>query len=877
MHDETDFDTDSVDAFPLSAAQRGIWFAQHVAGATPISIAQYVEIEGDLDFDVLATASAQAGREFGTGFLRIVEIDGLPFQRIDHALHDRTTYHDFRDAGDPESAAKAWMQAEYTAPMDICTDRLVAAAVLRVGERKYFWYTRIHHIALDGFAAITMMARTAEIYTALVGGEEPTPSRAEDLRAIVEGDTAYRASERFANDRAYWAEHLAGVPEAVSLAGGTADVDAHPRLISATLPDETAALLDTIAAEAKSSIAPVMVAAFGAYLSRMTGADDFTLSLPVSARTTATLRRSGGMVANVVPLRLRIARDTTIGELIRATQNELTGALRRQRYRQEDIFRDRGMAGDQAASFGPSVNIMAFDSKVELGSLVGRVHVLTSGLIEDLFVNLYPGVGGESTHIDFQANPNLYSDAELRAHYDRFLGFLHRFLAAGADARQTTVALLGDDERAALVPARGLDAVEPRTLPELLSAGVARNPEHIALVDGDRMLTYRELDERSAQLARVLIDAGARAESTVAVALPRSLESVLTTWAVAKTGAAFVPVDPTYPADRIEHMVRDCGAVVGVTARAHRDALPAEVDWLELDDAAVQGRLADAAPEPVSDAERGGPVRIDQPAYVIYTSGSTGLPKGVVVSHRGLQNLVTAAVETKQIDASARVSHAGSPSFDASIEELLTAFVTGATSVIVPPTAYAGAELAEVLRRHRVTHLDLTPAVLATLDPSMLPEVRSVIVGGDVCPPDLVATWHPHVRIMNSYGPTETTISATFSAPMQPGADITIGSPARGVTAVVLDRWLQPVAAGAAGELYLAGPGVARGYSGRFALTSSRFVADPYGGGERMYRTGDLVRWTGEHTLEYLGRSDFQVKIRGLRIELGEIDAGLQR
>ena len=570
---------DEGSVFPLSAAQRGIWFAQHVAGVVPISIAQYVEVDGDLDFDALAAASAQAGREFGTGFLRIVEVDGVPFQRIDHTLHDRTDYVDLRDAADPEADAQDWMRAEYTAPLNILTDRLVAATVLRVGEHRYLWYTRIHHIALDGFAAMTMMARTAELYTAAVSGADAPASRTEGLRAIVDGDVAYRNSERFDTDRAYWAEHLAGAPDAVSLAraGEIGAANAHPRLVSATLPADTAALLDAVAAEAHSSVAPVVSAAFGAYLARMTGSDDVTLSLPVSARTTASLRRSGGMIANVVPIRVSLGAETTVGELIRATQGELTGALRRQRYRQEDIFRDRGYAPDQAASFGPSVNIMAFDSRVEFGELVGRVHVLTSGLIEDLFVNLYPGVGGASTHIDFQANPNLYDDAELRSQHRRFLGFLHRFLAAGLDARQHRVDLLDETEDAVV---RGASGGETRTLADILVAGAARNPDATAILTDGRELTYRELDARSNQLARVLIEYGAGPETAVAMAIPRSIESVLATWAIAKTGAAFVPVDPGYPAERITHMLSDSGTVAGVTTAMSRETLPGERDWL---------------------------------------------------------------------------------------------------------------------------------------------------------------------------------------------------------------------------------------------------------------------------------------------------------
>ncbi|MFD4434286.1 condensation domain-containing protein, partial [Nocardia sp. NPDC058497] len=299
----------------------------------------------------------------------------------------------------------------------------------------------MHHIVLDGMGAVAMVQRTSELYNAAVDGKEPPAAKAEDLRKIVDADVAYRSSDRFVADREYWLEHLRGMADPVSLSGRIADVDAQPRRVAGALTSDMAALLDSVAKAASSGVAPTVVAAFGAYLAAMTGAEEVVLSLPVSARTTASLRWSGGMVANVVPLRLTLSPTTTVGDAIRAAQGELTGALRRQRYRQEDIFRDLGWPMDEPSSFGPSVNLMMVDSRIQLGEVTGRLHVLTSGLIEDLFVNLYPGVGGESTHIDFQANRNLYSDAELAAQHHRFLLFLHRFLAAGPDAALSTCLL----------------------------------------------------------------------------------------------------------------------------------------------------------------------------------------------------------------------------------------------------------------------------------------------------------------------------------------------------------------------------------------------------------------------------------------------------
>ncbi|MFG1771503.1 amino acid adenylation domain-containing protein [Nocardia salmonicida] len=865
--------------FPLSAAQRGIWFAQHIAGDTPISIAQYVELSGEIDHTLLTEAVRQTGREFGTGYVRLVDVDGRPHQIVDLALDDEIVRVDLRDRPDPEAAAHAWMRAEYTAPLDVMRDRLVRLAMLRVAEDRWFWYARMHHIVLDGMGALALVQRTGELYNAAFDGREPPPTKAEPLQKIVEADLAYRTSTRFATDREYWRDHLAELADPVTLAGRAAEVDGHPNRVSGALPAETTALLDSVAAAVNSGVAPTVVAAFGAYLAAMTGAPEVVLSLPVSARTSATLRRSGGMLANVVPLRVTLDPTTTVGAAILAVQAELTGALRRQRYRQEDIVRDLGWAMDEAASFGPAVNLMMVDTRIALGPVVGRLNVLTSGLIDDLFVNVYPGVGGESTHIDLQGNGNLYSDAELAAHHARFLMFLHRFLVAGPDAPLSTVPVLSAVEHAASVPARGPAGVEPKTLPEILAAGAAIDPDAVALRWGtDDTLSYREVDEYTNRLAHLLIAAGAGPEHGVALSIPRSAESVLATIAVAKTGAPFVPIDPTYPDDRIEHMIDDSGVVTGLTVTQVRKSLPDKVDWLALDAETTVADLAAQDVAPITDAERTAAIGLDQVAYVIYTSGSTGLPKGVLVSHRGLANLAASSGAGFGVDADSVVAHAVSPSFDISVEEILVTLAAGATLAVVPPSAYAGEDMAQVLRTHRVTHLNVTPAVVGSLDPATLPDLRTIVVGGDACPPELVSKWAGRALI-NGYGPTETTVTTTLTAPLVPGAPVTIGSLVRGVSGLVLDSWLRPVPAGTVGELYLAGPGVARGYHRRSGLTASRFVANPHAPGERMYRTGDLVRWTDpdRFTLEYQGRSDFQVKVRGYRIELGEIDAALQR
>ncbi|MFE3542442.1 amino acid adenylation domain-containing protein [Nocardia sp. NPDC059177] len=418
---------------------------------------------------------------------------------------------------------------------------------------------------------------------------------------------------------------------------------------------------------------------------------------------------------------------------------------------------------------------------------------------------------------------------------------------------------------------------------QLLTAAVESAAESIAVrynptgtPGGECDLTYRELDEESSRLARELIDRGVGAGDVVAVAIARSVESVLAIWAVAKAGAAYVPVDPSYPSERIDHIVADSGAIVGLTAAVHRSLLGTGTYWIELDDPVVAERIAARPSHSVSYADRVRPIDERHPAYVIYTSGSTGKPKGVVVTHAGLAALAAAEREHYGVEPDSRVLHVCSPNFDVSVLELLLAFTSGATLVVSPPRVFGGFELSDLLRRERITHLLITPGALESVDPGGLPELRTVVVAGDRFGPELMGRWATgERRFYNGYGPTEATILATSTGALRAGDPITIGAAVPGMGLYVLDARLRPVPAGVVGELYLSGPALAQGYLGKPGLTAERFVASPFGAG-RLYRTGDLVRRLDhDGTLEYLGRTDFQVKVRGFRIELGEIDNAL--
>ncbi|TQC43929.1 non-ribosomal peptide synthetase [Rhodococcus sp. WS4] len=858
----------SAHAFPLSPAQMGMWLAQHVDPAVPVSVAQYVDIRGELNRDALTSACVRAAAEFESFFLTISEADGQPVQWVDSSLGATVGYVDFRDAPDPAASAHVWMRTETAAPIDVRRDRLTVSFLLHVGENHYFWYSRAHHLALDGYGSVTMVYRIAALYSAAVRGLPPTPSRALGVRRIHKLEIGYRDSARWVADRDYWSETMRGVTHASSLARGSAPATAGSRDVGGTLATETVDRLEKCAAAHGVNPATLTVGAVAGYVARMSGEDDVTLSLPVSARTTAALLRSGGMVSNVVPLRIAAAGTATVGDLVSRTRLVMSGALRHQRYRHEDIRAGHGGAPSEPRLFGPAVNIMLFPEEIELGSLTGHLHVLSSGPIEDVLVNLYRYGPRGQVHLDFKANPRLYSQEDVEGHHTRFLRYFRHFLDADASLPVGELPVLAEDETTALVPFTGPPDSAPVTLADVFRASAAQHPHATAVVSAGHTISYRELDGRSDRIAAMLARFGVGPGDIVAVALPRSPDYVCAVWAAAKTGAAFLPVDPNYPVARVRYMLDDARATVGLTGAEYADTVPATTEWLSLEDA-----VGSAAPESRTPA-----TRLDDAAYLIYTSGSTGVPKGVAVTHRGIANLVAAQRTHLALDATARVLHVASPSFDASIFEMLMAFGSAATLVVAPPTVYGGSPLAQLMTTERITHAVITPSVLASMDPGEVGGLRTLAVAGEACPPELLSRWATRCTVVDAYGPAETTVMATVSDPLPAAGPVTIGRPIHGTRAVVLDHRLRPVPVGVVGELYVAGTALARGYHRKARQTSERFVADPYGPrGTRMYRTGDTVRWTRDHEFEYLGRSDEQVNLRGLRVEPGEVDAALRR
>ncbi|MCJ0976076.1 condensation domain-containing protein, partial [Rhodococcus sp. ARC_M12] len=419
--------------FPLSSAQRGMWFAQQLAPDVPVCIAQYVDLRGSLDIAVLQEASAQAGHEFQSAYLRLTQVDGEPVQMVDHSIDQSVHYLDLRDEDDPMTSALRWIDENYVQPVDMENDPLVESWIIQVEDERNLWYSKIHHVALDGYGAMTLVNRTAALYTAAVEQVEPAPNKAAELRRLYELDQEYRTSSRFESDKEYWTSRAADIHDGASLSNRPGRTIAASKLRSIALPEDVVNALEGSDTSKGGTAAAVFIAAFGCYLSRMTGREDVLVNIPVSARTTALLRRSGGMLVNVAPIPMHVSQDATVGDLVQQVQLELMGALRHQRFSIEDIRRELAASGSDKQLAGPMVNMMLFHQQIELGSIVGEFNIVTSGPVEDLLVNVYQSGSPARTYVDFRANPNRYDDDDLTAHHSSFVDMVEAFIAAGPD------------------------------------------------------------------------------------------------------------------------------------------------------------------------------------------------------------------------------------------------------------------------------------------------------------------------------------------------------------------------------------------------------------------------------------------------------------
>jgi amino acid adenylation domain-containing protein len=871
--------------FPLSVAQREVWFAeQRFSRANCVyNVGEYTEINGPVDPVLFEVALRQVFGEIDSLHVRFVEAGDGPRQILQPSWEWVMPFIDLSDGPDPAAAAHAWMMADLARPMDLARGPLFRYALIKLGLKRFVWYQGYHHIVMDGYGFSLVARRMAQVYTALATGQPCTQKWFGSLRDLLDSDLTYRGSEQAAQDQAYWMKRFAEQPQPTRLVNRSSTTP--ERLVHRTsyLSRSSMDRLTAAAQRARVSLSFIVIAATAVYVHRITGTQDVILGFPVTARQGLVPKRTPGMVSNVLPLRLSVRSDMRPSGLITQVAQEVREAVKHQRYRGEDLHRDLGLFGDIGTFFAASINIMSFDYNLCFAGYRTTSQNLSFGLIDDLSFVAWDRQDGSGLRIGLYAHPEVCSANDAAAHHQRFLNVFETIISS-PDAPINRIDLLTTDERCQLLIGYN-DTAYPVThacLPVLFETQVYDTPEAVAVVFDNTTLTYRQLNAKANQLAHALIAKGVGPEEVVALVLPRGAELVVAILAVLKTGAAYLPVDPDYPAARISFVLDDARPVLVLANTQTNGGLPDSTVAvrLVLDDPDTVDMVGSCPSTNPTDTDRTTPVTPAHPAYVIYTSGSTGTSKGVAVCHAGISSLATAQIEHFGVGIRSRVLQFASPSFDASFSELCMSLLSGAALVVAPKDQLLpGPALCALVNRQRVTHVTLPPSVLAVLPvDNGLSSAVTLVVAGERCSPGLVDTWASDRRMINAYGPTETTVCATMSGPLASGAQLPppIGQPIFNTRVYVLDAGLQPVPPGVAGELYIAGAGLARGYLRRPGLTAARFVACPFGSpGERMYRTGDLVCWHADGDLDFVGRADDQVKIRGFRIEPGEIEAVL--
>ncbi|WP_156425237.1 non-ribosomal peptide synthetase, partial [Mycobacterium sp. GA-1285] len=854
---------------PLTRGQLDIWLSQETGHAgTQWQIGVLVRIHGAVQPELLQQAIRTVVDEAEP--LRVVffQQGDQVFQKVVDFSAVELDHHDLSDLPDPTQEVHRLASSIQRVPMEF-DGPLFKFALLQTAQEEFYLFVCCHHIVIDGVGVALVCHRIANVYSALTVGASIPPAFFGSLKDLIDTELEYEASDAYREDQAYWIRNYpreSGAADRLTRPSGGADLE--NSLAPVELDPAVVAGIQQLSQRLGVRRSSVVTAAC-AFL--MWGHDiersQVALDFPVSRRVSPEAMAVPGMTSGVVPLVFDASPEFTVADFCEHVDIRMREALQHQRFPIQVVekmhTRTPGQTSDRVVvNFIPTTHMASF------GDAPASATLTHPGLVDQFGLVFFKD--GDRLFLSTAGAGQLLSQwdvAELAVRLERVLGVM----TAAPTRRLSSVDLLGDGERA-LLEGWGhwaAAATEPEaavSIPVLFAEQVARTPEAVALSDGARWWTYREVDEVTNRLAHHLSGVGARCGQCVGLLVSRSPEAVMAILAVLKTGAAYLPIDPVLPPARIDFMLADAAPIAAVTTAGLADRLQGRgLLVVDVDDPGIGARPCTALPAPAP----------EDIAYLIYTSGTTGVPKGVAVAHSSVTELVKAV--GADVPAAGVWSQWHSLAFDVSVWEVFGALLHGGRLVVVPEEVAGSPEdLHALLIAERVDVLCQTPSAAGMLAAEGL-ESTVLMVAGEACPPDLVERWGPGRVMINAYGPTEATVYAAMSKPLESGSDVVpIGSPVSGAVLFVLDAGLHPVPAGVVGELYVAGRGVAVGYWERAGLTASRFVACPFGGaGARMYRTGDLVRWGADGQLQYLGRIDEQVKIRGYRIELGEVQAAL--
>ena len=860
---------------PLTEAQEGLWYAQRLDPGNPVfNTGQYIAFHGPLELEAFRAAVDGMVAEADSLALRIREAPGGAVQRPDPALRPWLEVVDLSDAPAPLAAAREAMAHDMARPVDPARGGLAAERLYRLSPDHHLWYQRAHHLALDGFGTELLVRRVAALYAArLIGADPGQPLM--PFAATVEEDAAYRASPRRAADAAYWRGTMADAPDIAGMAQGQAMTSRSVHRAQARIGAEAGEALRRLATAQDLAWPDLLTVLLGAYCRRIGGEGEAVLGVTFMNRFGSGAARVPATLMNVLPLRLRADEERPLAEMAEEVAGQLARLRRHGRYRGEQLRRDLGRVGAGRRLHGAIINIQPFHQIPPFPGLTAELHLLGTGPVDDITFDLRTDPGAATLRLDVEANPALYSAEETAAHASRAAQFVAAALAAGRLAEVPTAT---PEEARHFVEAVNATAhpVRDTTLAGLVEAAMVAHRDRTALVFEGSALSYAALDARSAALASSLAARGIGAGALVAVSLDRSLELVVALLGILRAGAAYLPLDPAHPPERLARILASAKPRLALAA----SSLPGDVEVLTPDAWPSQDMASEG---PASPGRRPAGPAPEDAAYAIYTSGSTGEPKGAVITHRAIVNRLEWMRQHYAFTEADRILQKTPATFDVSVWEFFLPLIAGGCLMLAPPGAHRDpAAIARLIREQRITTAHFVPSMLSAF--LAHPDARGIALArvfcsGEELTPDLRDRFHATVKaaLHNLYGPTEAAVDVSFwdASAGDDSRPIPIGRPVWNTRLYVLDETLRPLPPGVTGHLFIAGRQLAREYLGRPDLTERAFIADPFHPGERMYRTGDLARFRPDGAILYLGRSDGQVKLRGFRIELGEVEAAI--
>jgi amino acid adenylation domain-containing protein len=771
-----------------------------------------------------------------------------------------------------------WLEQEARRPFELTTGPLFRVTLVRHGDHEWLLLFVLHHLIADGESMRVMAEELSQDYAAALAGHEAArPELPFQYADYAHWQRQNQEATALKQGLEYWRTQLRDAPLALELPTShsrPAVQTFHGRQHGFTLERALGEALGQLGRSAHVTPYMLLLSAFAVLLSRYSGQEELIIGSPSGGRR-SEFEPMMGLFVNLLPLRFRLAGSPTFRQLLASTRATALDAYTHQEVPFEQIVEALGVPRslERSPLFQVAFSVQgALERHLHLPGLRVRPLSVDPGTSRFELSLVFEERDGQWVGT-FEYNSALFDAAFIHRMAEN-LRVLLRGVVATPDARLSELPLLSPAERQLVLEAwnqEQRELPEPALVHRLIEAQVRRSPDAPAVAFQDEVLTYRQLDRRANPLATALRRLGVGPDVLVALCLERSPELVVAMLATLKAGGAWLPLDPSLPRERLDYLVSDARPQVLLThSRAPRPHLPPGTSVIVLDE---PGALSEGESGESPRAEIGG----EHLAYVIYTSGSTGRPKGTLLRHQGLCNTALRIADAMALHSRSRVLQFASVSFDASVWEIFPALMVGASVHLAPREELVpGEPLHALLRRRSITAAILTPSVLAQLDPRGLETLETLASGGEACTADLVERWSAGRRFLNAYGPTEVTICSSIATEVE-AQRITIGRPFHNVQAYVLDTRLRPVPVGVPGELYIGGLGLARGYLGRPELTAERFIPHPFSRepGARLYRTGDLARWREDGQLEYLGRTDFQVKLRGYRIEPGEIEARL--